>query len=71
MKATVIKSFRDKTNFSKVYKVGEDVSKLPEARISELKQKGLVEVEKPKAAKQPKVEKPKAATVSNKISEKE
>ena len=49
MKATVLKDFRDKNNFAKLYKVGDDVSNLPKGRIEELKRKGLIEVEKPKA----------------------
>lgn len=38
----VLAEFRDKNDFSKLYTVGQDISKLPESRLAELRAKGLV-----------------------------
>nr|DAJ36237.1 MAG TPA: hypothetical protein [Caudoviricetes sp.] len=46
MKAVVLKEFRDKDNFNKVYKEGESYDFSPE-RYAELKALGLVESTEP------------------------
>lgn len=46
MKAVVLKEFRDKDNFDKVYKEGESYDFTPE-RYAELKALGLVESTEP------------------------
>lgn len=45
MKVTVLNRFVDKDDFSKEYKPGDVVESFDEARIKELTDKGLVEVE--------------------------
>lgn len=40
---SVVSEFRDINNFSKIYKVGDDVSGFDDARIKSLLQKGLIE----------------------------
>lgn len=53
MKVTVLNRFVDKDDFSKEYKPGDVVESFDEARIKELTDKGLVEVEGTKAPEPP------------------
>ena len=53
MKVTILQKFVDKHDFSKVYNVGDEVDTFDEARIKELVEKGLVEVEGKKEPKAP------------------
>ena len=53
MKVTILHKFVDKHDFSKVYNVGDEVDTFDEARIKELVEKGLVEVEGKKEPKAP------------------
>ncbi len=41
-KAIVAQPFREKGNYDKLYKVGEDVSHFDEKRLARLKEKGLI-----------------------------
>lgn len=42
-KVKVLKEFRDKFNFSKIYKAGDEVDGFEKARIASLVERGLVE----------------------------
>lgn len=53
MKVKVLSKFVDKYDFSKVYNVGDEVDTFDEARIKELVERGLVEVEGKKDTKDP------------------
>lgn len=53
MKVKVLSKFVDKYDFSKVYNVGDEVETFDEARIKDLVERGLVEVEGKKETKDP------------------
>lgn len=53
MKVKVLSKFVDKNDFSKVYNVGDEVDTFDEARIKDLVERGLVEVEGKKDSKDP------------------
>lgn len=61
MKVKVLRQFVDKHDFSKVYNVGDEVDTFDEARIKELVEKGLVEVEGKKETKEDVEPEPKKA----------
>lgn len=61
MKVKVLNRFVDKDDFSKEYKPGDVVESFDEARIKELVEKGLVEVEGKKETKEDVEPEPKKA----------
>lgn len=54
MKVKVLSKFVDKYDFSQVYNVGDEVETFDDARIKDLVERGLVEVEGKKEPKEPK-----------------